>query len=219
MSRYFFVDERFLGGVLKTVLVKLRSLRTRLATFGWSVFYNAYLHAHPGVDLLGWVTVSGRMIWKIDPRGCMIIHPGVRIHSGPRVNGYGGHRPTIIWVLAAGRLTVGPGAGVSSSTIVCQDAVTIGANVMIGGGSEIVDTDFHPLDPGARARHVGDAVRTAPVIVEEGAWIGGRVMVLKGVTIGRQSIIGAGSVVTRSTSAGQMWAGNPARLIRSNPPA
>jgi len=196
------------------LLLKFRSLCARGAILGWSLWTNLYLRCHPGVELRGWITVTGRVRWKLDPRGRTLIHPGVRVHSGPRVNGYGGHRPTIIWVLPGGRLTLGPGTGVSGSTIVCQDEVTLGANVMVGGGSEIVDTDFHPLDPTARARHDAAAVATGAVRIGDHVWIGGRVLVLKGVTIGDCAVIGAGAVVTRSVPASEVWAGNPARAIR-----
>jgi acetyltransferase-like isoleucine patch superfamily enzyme len=97
---------------------------------------------------------------------------------------------------------------------VCQKFVTLGAKVMVGGGSEIVDTDFHPLDPVARLRHDAAAVATAPVVIGDEAWIGGRVLVLKGVTIGARAIIGAGAVVTRDVPTAEVWAGNPARRIR-----
>ncbi|MBI5425353.1 MAG: acyltransferase [Opitutae bacterium] len=158
------------------------------------------------------------MIWKIDPRARVTIHPGVRIHSGPRVNAFGGHRPAIIWVLPGGRLTIGPGAGISSSTLVCQRELTIGARVMIGGACEIVDTDFHPHDARSRALHEQAPVRTAAVDIQEDAWVGGRVMILKGVTIGAGAIVGAGSVVPRTVPAAEVWAGNPAHPIRGAAP-
>lgn len=196
------------------ILLRSRSLRSRLAIWWWSTFYSTYLRCHPGVRLLGRLTVTGRMIWKIDPRAQVTIHPGVRIHSGPRVNAFGGHRPAIVWVLPGGKLTLGAGAGISSSTLVCQRELTVGARVMVGGACEIIDTDFHPLDAHARAAHDASAVRTAAVDLREDAWIGGRVMILKGVTIGAGAIVGAGSVVTRSVPAGEVWAGNPARPVR-----
>lgn len=55
---------------------------------------------------------------------------------------------------------------------------------------------------------------SAPVIIEDNAFIGARSIILKGVTIGANSIIGAGSVVTKSIPANEIWAGNPAKFIR-----
>ena len=54
----------------------------------------------------------------------------------------------------------------------------------------------------------------APVVIKDNAFIGAKVIVLKGVTIGENSIIGAGSVVTRSVPDNEIWAGNPAKFIR-----
>lgn len=57
-------------------------------------------------------------------------------------------------------------------------------------------------------------IKSKPVVIKRGAWIGGGSIILKGVVIGEYSVIGAGSVVTRSVPAGEIWAGNPARFIR-----
>ena len=54
----------------------------------------------------------------------------------------------------------------------------------------------------------------APVKIEDNAFVGARSMILKGITIGKNSIIGAGSVVTKSVPENEIWAGNPARFVR-----
>jgi maltose O-acetyltransferase len=53
------------------------------------------------------------------------------------------------------------------------------------------------------------------VVLEENVFIGDRVMILKGVTVGRDSVVGAGSVVTQAIPAGVVAAGNPARVVRA----
>jgi len=58
-------------------------------------------------------------------------------------------------------------------------------------------------------------IRTAPVIIEDYAFIGAHSTILKGVTIGRNSIIGAGSLVCKSVPANEIWGGNPAKYIRN----
>lgn len=80
------------------------------------------------------------------------------------------------------------------------------------GGTKIYDTDFHWLDFEKRIRETGG--KTSPVTIKDGAFIGGSCIILKGVTIGEKSVIGAGSVVTKSVPDGEMWAGNPAKFIR-----
>jgi maltose O-acetyltransferase len=89
--------------------------------------------------------------------------------------------------------------------------VRVGRHGLFGAHIEILDSNFHDLDP--RRRH-GGTVRMAPVDIGENVFVGMGVRILKGVTIGDDSVIGAGAVVTSSIPAGVIAAGNPARAIR-----
>jgi acetyltransferase-like isoleucine patch superfamily enzyme len=78
----------------------------------------------------------------------------------------------------------------------------------------ITDTDFHPLDPAGRRYCKDDSrIRCAPVRLEDNVFVGAGSTILKGVTIGRNSVIGAGSIVTKSIPANVVAAGNPCRPI------
>ena len=115
------------------------------------------------------------------------------------------------------RLSIGDNVGVSSCAIICHHEIVIENDVRIGGGVVIYDTDFHSLDVTERVQdpEILTAVKVAPVKIEKGAFIGAHSIILKGVTIGEGSIIGAGSVVARSIPANEIWAGNPAKKIKS----
>jgi acetyltransferase-like isoleucine patch superfamily enzyme len=89
--------------------------------------------------------------------------------------------------------------------------IRIGAHGLFGAHIEIFDSNFHDLHP---ARRHGGTARMAPVEIGENVFLGMSVKVLKGVTIGADSVIGAGSVVSSSIPAGVIAAGNPARVIR-----
>jgi acetyltransferase-like isoleucine patch superfamily enzyme len=89
--------------------------------------------------------------------------------------------------------------------------IRVGRDGLFGAHVEIFDSDFHELHP--RRRH-GGTPRMAPVDIGENVFMGMSVKVLKGVTIGADSVIGAGSVVTSSIPAGVIAAGNPARVVR-----
>ena len=121
-----------------------------------------------------------------------------------------------IWVGENAELTIGDNVGISSSFIIATDRVTIEDNVKIGGSCHIMDTDFHSMDPEARKNPDTDrkGTKTTPVTIRENAFIGASCIILKGTVIGRNSIIGAGSVVTGNVPDNQLWAGNPARFIR-----
>jgi acetyltransferase-like isoleucine patch superfamily enzyme len=89
--------------------------------------------------------------------------------------------------------------------------IRIGPRALLGSFVEIFDSDFHDLDP---ARRRGGSPNMAAVELEENVFIGNGARILKGVTIGAHSVIGAGSVVTTSVPPGVIAAGNPARVLR-----
>lgn len=93
----------------------------------------------------------------------------------------------------------------------CQHSIIIGEHCAISWDVEIMDTDIHFLLDEARQ----PLARFAPVLIEDRVWIGTRAIILKGVTIGHDSIVAAGSVVTRSIPPHSICAGNPARVIKS----
>ena len=86
----------------------------------------------------------------------------------------------------------------------------IGHHVMIGPAVQIY-TAAHPIQAEARIR--GWEV-TKPIVIEDKVWLGGGAILLPGVQIGRNAVVGAGAVVTRSVPANTVVAGNPARVIR-----
>ena len=94
-------------------------------------------------------------------------------------------------------------------TVLDNAPVHIGKRVMIGPNSQIY-TAAHDLDPVLRAQGIEKALA---VTVEDDVWIGGGAIILPGVTIGKEAVVGAGSVVTRDVPAGARVAGNPARRI------
>jgi len=88
--------------------------------------------------------------------------------------------------------------------------VRIGADVQIGPNAQLL-TATHPVDAATRRARWESA---QPITIEDGAWLGGGVIVCPGVTIGSDAVIGAGSVVTRNIPAGVVAVGNPCRVIR-----
>ena len=111
------------------------------------------------------------------------------------------------------KITIGNNVGMSSPCLWIKESLTIGDNVKIGGNCIIMDNDVHQIDYAERQSDNG-IVHSSPVVIEDDAWLGVNVIVLKGVTIGARSIIGAGSVVTKSIPADCIAAGNPARVIK-----
>ncbi len=94
--------------------------------------------------------------------------------------------------------------------------ITIGARTLIGPNCAFFAAT-HPLDPFLRNGIKGPELGS-PITIGEDCWFGGNVIVCPGVTIGRGSTVGAGSVVTKNVPAFHVVAGNPARIIRKIEP-
>ena len=135
-----------------------------------------------------------------------------------------------------GMVSVGDGVFINAGTqVISRSAIEIGNAVKIGWGCVIHDHDSHSLSyldriedhnvaldgfPDLRAVATRDwsRVGTAPIKICDHAWLGFHVVVLKGVTIGEGSIVGARSVVTRDIPSWTVAAGNPARVVKEIPP-
>ena len=112
------------------------------------------------------------------------------------------------------RISIGNNVRMSGTTICSALEISIGDRCVIGADVIIADTDFHSLDSAIRST-VQDAAnaQTEPLRIGNDVFIGGRSIILKGVTLGDKVVVGAGSIVTKSFSEGSIIAGNPAKLI------
>lgn len=98
--------------------------------------------------------------------------------------------------------------------IIARTQIELGEGCLVGDRVTIMDADFHEIDPRAREKGVGSG-ETAAVKIGNNCWIGTDAMILKGVTVGDDSIIAPKSVVTKSFPAKSIIAGVPATLVRS----
>lgn len=123
------------------------------------------------------------------------------------------HRCSIRTIVPGASILIGSGFRATGVTIAARSSITIGDDVLVGSDVLIVDSDFHALD--ADLRSAGAGCISAAVVVGDGAFIGARCIILKGVTIGAGAVVGAGSVVAKNVPAGTVVAGNPARVLRA----
>lgn len=107
----------------------------------------------------------------------------------------------------------GDGVQVNNNAYIKSEGpgIRIESRALIGSFVEIFDSDFHDLHPDRRR---GGTPRMAQVVLGENVFIGDGAKILKGVTVGAHSVIGAGSVVTAAIPGGVIAAGNPAKVIR-----
>jgi acetyltransferase-like isoleucine patch superfamily enzyme len=109
-------------------------------------------------------------------------------------------------------ITVGDNVRLNGAGIQSASSVTIG-NDCILGSCTVVDTDHHGV--GVDRRQPGAAVASSPIVIEDNVWIAGMATVLKGVRIGKDSVVGYGAIVSADIPAGVVVAGNPARVVRN----
>lgn len=132
----------------------------------------------------------------------------------------------VLRVEAEGALDIGRFVYVGDETIVsARSGVTIGDATLIAHGVQIFDNNSHPTNAFQREvqfrRMLGDKsvaaameISAAPVVIGKRCWIGMGSIVLKGVEIGDDTIVAAGSIVSQSLPAGAIAAGNPATVVR-----
>ncbi len=158
------------------------------------------------------IVVNGKLI--ISNCGRIDIGSGVVINSGNYPNPVGTSLTRIYTHNKNSIISIGNNVGISSALIFADTEIEIGDNVLIGAETLIVDNDFHGLvyksDLGRTEMKKGEKIH-----IKEGAFVGTRSLILKGVTIGKGAVVGAGSVVTRDIPDGEIWAGNPAKFIRN----
>lgn len=109
-------------------------------------------------------------------------------------------------------ITIGENNTFSNNvSLIATDLIRIGDDCLIGDQVMLVDSDFHAVEPTNRRRSIGSR---APVIIGDNVWLGSRVVVLKGVSIGNNTVVGAMSLVTKSLPSNCMAVGIPAKIIK-----
>lgn len=156
--------------------------------------------------------INGRIF--VRGTGRIEIGDKVVINSCRESNPIGGDTKCILFAKENGVITIADGCGISNSAIVAINKINIQENVYIGGSCKIYDHDFHSLNLQERLSVPDHGIKTAPIEIKRGAFIGASSIILKGVTIGEESVIAAGSVVTKSVPDFEVWGGNPANFIK-----
>lgn len=148
------------------------------------------------------------------PSAQLTIGDNLHYSSGWNINALCANRCGSIYATENAKIQNGNNCGMSSSILWSHKSIIIGNNVKLGGNSIIIDTDSHNLNRLKRRNGYSDTVEAQSVCIEDDVLIGMNSVILKGVTIGARSIIGANSVVTKNIPPDCIAAGNPARVIK-----
>jgi acetyltransferase-like isoleucine patch superfamily enzyme len=131
---------------------------------------------------------------------------------------------TMFSVERDGQVKVGDDAVLVGALVMCASKVSIGRRVVVSYNVSIADSDFHPMDPALRRMDaracapiapIGERppLVSAPVRIEDDAWLGIGCMVLKGTTIGAGARVAPGTVVSRDVPPGAHVEGNPMVVV------
>ena len=156
----------------------------------------------------------GRPIIQEHRASRLALGDGLTLRSWRRSNPLAPTAPVVLSTRRAdATIEIGDDCGFTGTTLVAADRITIGDRVLVGGNASIVDFDFHPLTPEARAENI-NAGAAAPIVIGDDVFVGMEALVLKGVTIGDGAVVGAGAVVTQDVPPRAVVAGNPAQVVR-----
>jgi acetyltransferase-like isoleucine patch superfamily enzyme len=155
---------------------------------------------------------------SIDKRG---INSSIIIGNNCLIHG------TLVTEIDESKILIKNNVFIGGGTILdCVRSIIIEDDVLISYQCILADSDNHSVSYSVRRsdlatwkekKHDWTHIKSSPILISKGAWIGARVIILKGVRIGEGAVIGAGSVVTKDIPAWAIAAGNPANVIRVIP--
>lgn len=190
-------------------------------TSRYSMWYTFHQSQREAISVLERLEVShgtarfyGRCHIRVAKGGKMTIGNNFFCQSGPLAS-IDCQNVSKLQVEENGNLMIGDNVGLSSVIIHCWNNICIENHVKIGAGCMIFDTNFHNVEAEVRCSNdCRTTVATAPILIKEKAFIGTRSIICKGVTIGKNSIVAAGSVVVKSIPDNEVCGGNPAKFIK-----
>lgn len=161
----------------------------------------------PGVQIWGTLIVYNK--------GRITVGKNCVLRSSRSANMTGINTRILLKAHPGATIQIGDDVGMSNCIIVARDRIEIGDGTLIGADVKIFDNDFHSLYPEDRVFGQERNIKMKPVKIGKRCFIGGGAILLKGCEIGDEAVIGAGAVVSGVVGSREIWAGNPARKIRS----
>lgn len=144
---------------------------------------------------------------QVEIRGRLRLRRGVRVTIGDRTR-----INKLVRFAGPGEVRVGADCLLNGTWIGVWTSVTVGDRCLLSD-CQVVDSDFHHLDP-VRRHEPPDETTRRPIVLEENVWVGAHALVLKGVRIGRDSVVGAATVVRSDVPPRVVVIGNPQEIVR-----
>jgi acetyltransferase-like isoleucine patch superfamily enzyme len=145
----------------------------------------------------------------INNKGTIILGRSVYLHSYP--DGFS-FRTALSTYFPGAVISIGNNCSLNGTNIHCNEKVVIGNNCLLGPGTIICDNNSHRVSKDFIERK--KRAESKPIVLKDNVWIGMNCIIMKGVTIGENSIVAAGSLVVKDIPANCLFGGHPARLIK-----
>ena len=193
MKKYF--HAHYANLIIKKIVISIWSFCNNLSAIWWGIKIGKHCRFH------------GKTIFRKLPSSHIKIGSKCLFNSSHSSNLIGIYSPCIISTIKRdAKIFIGDGCGFSGTVIGCAKYIRLGQNVRCGANTMITDSDWHGNDSRVGA--------DKEVIIDDNVWLGYGVKVLKGVHIGKNTLIGAGSIVTKDIPANVIAAGNPCPVIK-----
>jgi len=198
-------------------------LYEKMIVYGYSLlkgklFLKLYSFMYNNLILGKNINCWGRIIIRMSPDCKITMGNNVHIVSDTVRAGISLFSKVKITAMFNSEIFIGAGVGLNGTSITCRTtSIEIKEGTMIAPNVIIVDSDFHAIWPPENRTMNMDYEKDEGVIIGKNVWIGMNSMILKGVTLGDNSIIGAGSVVVSDIPKNTIAAGNPAKVIKDLP--
>jgi acetyltransferase-like isoleucine patch superfamily enzyme len=172
------------------------------------------LRCQKGLHIEGRIRVNGMPLIDIRDGARIHIAESVTLNSWNRGSHVNLYAPVKLFAEGHGtEIHIGRNTRIHGSCLHARSRICIGENCLIAGNAQIFDCSGHDLSFQAVDSRLQSMGESKPITIEDAVWIGTQVIVLPGVTIGRGSVVGAGSVVVRDVPPFVVVAGNPALIV------
>lgn len=184
----------------------IKALRKRLTLYSLKKNHNLILGKN--------VVFHGRPLIDTRNNGTIEIHDNVIINSSNKGYHLNLSSPTKLFVDEKGsKISIGEFTRIHGSCLHAWSSITIGKRCLIAGNCQITDSNGHDLSFDNVENRINTKGTSNPIVIEDDVWIGANSIILPGVTIGKGSVVGAGSVVSTRIPPNSIVRGNPAKFI------
>jgi len=170
----------------------------------------------PGIKIGSGVVFDGKPIINVLNGGSIVIGDNVTLNSSNRGYHLNMYTPVKLFADRPGaKIEVGQRTRIHGSCLHAYTSIVIGEKCLIAANCQIIDSSGHNLSFDNIGNRINTLGNGRPIVVQDCVWIGANTIILPGVTIGKGSVIGAGSIITKDIPPMVVAAGNPARVIKA----